>query len=106
MRTRPKVVPVTGVVVTDEGGLPVSGVRVEARHVLTFAVLASATTGASGEFELVGIAEDEVGLWVDGTSRGRPKGYAAADGAIVTTWGEAISWGTASFPVQLRLTEG
>lgn len=106
LRTRPKVVPVTGVVVTDEGGLPLSGVRVEARHVVTFAALAGASTGASGEFELVGIAEEEVGLWVDGTSRGRPKGYAAAGGVIVPRWGEAITWGSASFPVQLRLAQG
>ena len=104
LRRAPKVVPVTGVVVTDEGGVPVTGVRVEARHVVTFAVLASATTGSSGEFELVGVTEEEVGLWVDGTARGRQTGYAAAGGAVVPTWGAAVAWGTASFPVRLRLT--
>ena len=105
LRRRPRPVPLTGVVVTDEGGLPLSGVRVEARHVVTFAVLSGATTGGSGEFALAGVAEDEVGLWVDGTARGRQQGYAAAGGGVVPTWGEAISWGSASFPVRLRLAE-
>ena len=105
LRQRPKPVPVTGVVVTDEGGLPLSGVRVEARHVVTFAVLASATTGGSGEFALAGLTADEVGLWVDGTSRGRQRGYAAAGGGVVPTWGNAVSWGSESFPVRLRLAE-
>ena len=103
LRRRTKPVPLTGVVVTDEGGLPLSGVRVEARHIITFAVLASATTGGSGEFTLTGVTEEEMGLWVDGTSRGRQKGYAAAGGGVVPTWGEAVSWGEASFPLRVRL---
>jgi hypothetical protein len=103
LRRRPKVVPVTGVVVTQEGGLPLSGVRVEARHVLTFTVLAGATTGASGEFTLAGMTEEEFGVWVDGSSRGCRRGYVAADGSVVPTWGEAVSWGPASFPLRVRL---
>ena len=105
LRRLRKPVPLTGVVVTDEGGLPLSGVRVEARHILTFAVLASAGTGGSGEFTLTGVTEEEMGLWVDGTSLGRQKGYVAAGGGVVATWGEAVSWGEASFPVRVRLAK-
>ena len=105
LRRLRKPVPLTGVVVTDEAGLPLSGVRVEARDILTFAVLASASTGGSGEFTLTGVTEEELGLWVDGTALGRQKGYAGAGGGVVATWGEAVSWGEASLPVRVRLAK-
>ena len=101
---RPGPEPVRGVVVTAEGGLPVTGIRVEAREVVTFAVLASDTTGASGEFTLTGVTDDEFGLWVDGTSAGRARGYVAASRQVVPSWGAAVSWGSASFPMTVRLT--
>ena len=100
---RPTAEPVRGVVVTTEGGVALPGVRVEARDVVGFAVLASATTGASGEFTLAGVTAEEFGLWVDGSSVGRQHGYAAADAGVVPTWGEAVSWGHAAFPLTVRL---
>ena len=100
---RPAPEPVRGVVVTDEGGLAVAGARVEARDVVTFAVLAGETTGASGEFTLDGVSDEEFGLWVDGTAVGRARGYVAAGREVVPTWGAAVSWGHASFPMTVRL---
>lgn len=100
---RPAPEPVRGVVVTDEGGLAVAGARVEARDVVTFAVLAGDTTGASGEFTLDGVTDEEFGLWVDGTAVGRARGYVAAGREVVPTWGAAVSWGHAAFPMTVRL---
>ena len=79
------------------------GVNVQARDVVSFAVLASATTGASGEFTLTGVAVDEFGLGVDGSAVGPQQGYAAAAGLVVPTWGEAVWWGHDAFPLTLRL---
>ena len=90
-------------VVTLETGAPVAGVRVEARDVLTFAVLATAVSDASGTFRLTGLTADEVGVWLDGSSAGREKGYAAADGGVVTDWGDAVAWGAESMPSVVRL---
>lgn len=90
-------------VVTLETGAPVGGVRVEARDVLTFAVLATAVSDASGTFRLTGFTADEVGVWLDGSSAGREKGYAAADGRVVPDWGDAVSWGAESMPSVVRL---
>ena len=41
---------------------------------VSFAVLGKATSGASGEFALTGVAVEEFGLWVDGSGVGRPHG--------------------------------
>jgi hypothetical protein len=90
-------------VVTLESGTPVAGVRVEARDVLTFAILASAVSDADGRFTLSGFTADEVGVWLDGSSAGREKGYAAADGGVVAAWGDAVSWGAESMPTVVRL---
>ena len=90
-------------VVTLESGTPIAGVKVEARDVLTFAILASAVSDASGRFTLTGFTADEVGVWLDGSSAGRAKGYAAADGGVVADWGDAVSWGAESMPTVVRL---
>jgi hypothetical protein len=100
---RPVAQPVRGVVATLEDGSALRGVTVQARDVVSFAVLASATTGASGEFTLTGVAVEEFGLWVDGSPVGRQKGYAAAGGVVVPTWGEAVSWGHDAFPLTVRV---
>ena len=100
---RPVPQPVRGVVATLEDGSALRGVLVQARDVVSFAVLASTTTGASGEFTLTGVAVEEFGLWVDGSSVGRQQGYAAAGGVVVPTWGEAVSWGHDAFPLTVRI---
>ena len=100
---RPVAQPVRGVVATLEDGSALRGVLVQARDVVSFAVLASATTGASGEFTLTGVGVEEFGLWVDGSSGGRQQGYAAAGAVVVPTWGEAVSWGHDAFPLTVRL---
>jgi hypothetical protein len=100
---RPVAQPVRGVVVTAEGGSALPGVWVEARDVVSFAVLGKATSGASGEFALTGVAVEEFGLWVDGSGVGRQQGYAATGGSVVPTWGEAVSWGHDAFPLTVRL---
>ena len=100
---RPVAQPVQGVVATLEDGSALRGVKVQARDVVSFAVLASATTGASGEFTLTGVGVEEFGLWVDGSAVGRQQGYAADGGVVVPTWGEAVSWGHDAFPLTVRL---
>lgn len=86
---------VHGRVVNGLNGKPLRNIVVRIHDVVTLDVIARTTTNAKGRFRLNGGAEEEFGVFVNGTARGFEKGWLKCDGdTLARRWGAACSHGT------------
>jgi hypothetical protein len=84
----------SGTVVNQDTGAPVSGIRVTLRDVGSLDVLASDLTNSEGRYRMDGLHEDEYGIKFAGARRGYETGFLGCGHGVVQTWGEACSFGT------------